>query len=202
MIVATFPGEEGLGGWREAVEGGTAPKFFFIDPMTPFDFAVLLRTPRLDVAEAHPRLLHREGERQREFGAVVHLQFPDGKRECGAQCCEEGVTGLLIFLPIETEKSVAGTVINGGVLKALGAGDFDFFDIHLHTVSRSFATKEGQLSRTPLRLPAEGWIPEPLTDAANRGGGDPDPMDTFKPNAGTDCPILEIAAGVFNQRHR
>src|SRR5581483_4744362 len=185
---------------RKAGERRSTPKFLVINTMAAFDFAVLLRTPRLDVAQPHPRLLHREGKRQREFGAVVPLQVPDGTRECGAQCREEGVTGLLIVLRIETEKSVAGTVINGGVLEARGAGDFDFFDIHLHTVSRPLATKEGEWPRAPVRPPTEGWIPEPMTDAANRGSSDPDPMHAVQPDAGADRPVLKIAAGVLNQR--
>ena len=63
---------------------------------------------------------------------------------------EEAVAGLLIFLRIETKDSVAGTVVDGGVLKALGARHFDFFDVHLHTVAGLVATEERQLSRPPL----------------------------------------------------
>jgi hypothetical protein len=51
------------------------------------------------------------------------------------------VAGLLIFLGIETENPVAGAVVDGGVLETLGAGHFDFFDVHLHTVPRSLATE-------------------------------------------------------------
>lgn len=85
-------------------------------------------------------------------------------------------------------------------MEALGTGNSDCFDIHLHPVSRSLATKEGQVSRTPLRLPAEGRIPEPLTDAANRGGGDPNPMATFEPNVGADRPVLKVTTGMLNRR--
>ncbi len=33
--------------------------------------------------------------------------------------------------------------------KTLGAGHFDFFDVHLDTVSRPLATEERELPRTP-----------------------------------------------------
>lgn len=149
MIVAPLPGEQGLGCRRAALEGGAAPEFFLINPMTAFDFAVLFRAPRFDIAQSHPRLLDGERKGEREFGAIVDLQFPDGKRESGPKGAEEGVAGPLIFLGVEAEDSVAGTVINGGVVETLGAGHFDFFDIHLHTVPRSLAAEERQLPRTP-----------------------------------------------------
>ena len=194
MIVAALPGQEGLGSWCEALEGGTAPKFFFIHTVTAFNFAVLLRAPGFDIAQPHPGLLHREGKGER----AIDLQFLDGKRERGSKGAEEEVAGLLIFPGIEAEDPIAGTVINGGVLETLGAGDCDFFDIHLHTVSRALATEECQLPRTPLRLPAERRIPEPMADAANRGGGHADLVDTLEPNTGADCPVLKVAAGVLN----
>ena len=62
MVVATFPSTQRMDGGREAVERGATPKFFLIDAMTAFDFAVLFRTPRCDVAQPHPRLLDRERE--------------------------------------------------------------------------------------------------------------------------------------------
>lgn len=46
VIVAPFPGEQGLGRRGEALEGDAAPEFFLINPMTAFDFAVLLGTPQ------------------------------------------------------------------------------------------------------------------------------------------------------------
>jgi hypothetical protein len=138
--------------------------------MTPFDFAVLLGTPRLGVPEPHPRLLDGERKGEREFGAIVDLQFPDGKRECGPKGAEEGVAGLVIFLAIETEDPVAGAVIDGGVLETLGASHSHFFDVHLHTVSRPLATEEHQLPRTACGFAAERRVAEPVADAANRGG--------------------------------
>ena len=88
-------------------------------------------------------------------------------------------------------------------METLGTTHSDLFDVHLHTVSRPLATKESQLSRTPLRPPAERRIPEPMTtDAANRGDGDPNPMDTLKPDAGADRPVLKVTTGMLNQRYR
>jgi hypothetical protein len=142
VIVPAFPSQQGLGCWGKPLEGGATPELFFIDAMTAFHFSVLLRAPRLDIAQLHPRLLNRECEGKREFGAIVDLQFPDGKRERGAERRQEAVAGLLIFPGIEAENSVAGTVINGGVLKTLGASHFHFFDVHLHTVAGPVATEE------------------------------------------------------------
>lgn len=193
MIVAPFPGEHGLGRGGEALEGGAAPEFFLINPMTAFDVAVLLGTPRLDVTQPQPRLLDREREGEREFGAVVDLQFPEGKRECGLERGEERVAGLRVFPGIEAEDPVAGAVIDGGVLETLGAGHFDFFDVHLNTVSRSLATEECQLTWAPLGLPAKRWVSEAVADAANRGSGDPESMDALEPTAGADRPVLEVA---------
>lgn len=62
MVVAAFSGHQGLGRRREGGKRRATPKFFLIDAMTAFDFAVLLRTPRCDGAQPHPRLLDRERE--------------------------------------------------------------------------------------------------------------------------------------------
>ena len=76
------------------------------------------------------------------------------------------MAGPLIFLGIETEDPVAGAVINRGVLETLGASDFNFFDIHLHTVPRTLSTEKRELPRMPLRLAAEGAD----TPGADRSG--------------------------------
>ena len=201
MIVAAFPGQEGLGRWCESVEGGAAPEFFFIHPVTAFDLSILLGAPGFDIAEPHPCLLHRECKGQWEFGAVVHLQFSDGKGECRLDGRQERVAGLLILLRIETEDPIAGTVINGGVLETFGASDFDFFDIHLNTIARPFAAEEGKLPRTPLRLSAEGRIPQSTTDPLNRRGRDPNPMHALKPDAGADRPEVELSPRLLYQGH-
>ena len=60
MVVAAFPGEQGLGRERKAGEPRSTPEFLVINAMTALDFAILLRTSRLDVAQAHPCLLDRE----------------------------------------------------------------------------------------------------------------------------------------------
>jgi hypothetical protein len=114
--------------------------------------------------------------------------------------CEEQVAGPLIFLGIEAEHSVAGAVINSGVLETFGAGHFDCFDIHLHTIPGALATEERQLTRAPLRPPAEWRVPEAVADAANGGGRDPNPMHPFEPDARADRAVLEVAPGLLNQR--
>jgi hypothetical protein len=54
VIVAAFPGKQGFGRRREAGKSRPTPKYLAIHAMTAFDFAVLLRTPRLDVAQPRP----------------------------------------------------------------------------------------------------------------------------------------------------
>lgn len=44
--------------------------------VTAFHFAVLLRAPRFDRAQPHPCLLDGERKGEREFGAIVDVQFP------------------------------------------------------------------------------------------------------------------------------
>lgn len=200
VIVVPLPGQQSVGRRSELGKRRAAPKFFFVDTMTAFDLAVLFRTSRLNVTQLYPRLLDGERKGEREFGAVVDLEFPDRKRECGLEGGEERMAGPLILLGVEAEDPVAGAVIDGGVLEVLSASHADFFDIDLHAVSRSLAAEECQLPWTPLGLAAEWWVAAPVADAANRGGGDPDPMHAFQPDSGTDCPILEVAAGVLNQR--
>lgn len=169
--------------------------------MTAFDFPVLFRAPGCDVAQPQPRLLDREREGERELRAVVDLQFPDGKGQRGTEGREERVAGPLILLGIESEDPVAGAVINGGVLETLGAGYFDFFDVHLYTIPWTFSTEERQLTRAPLGFAAERRVPETVTDTANRRYGAPDLIYAFELDAGADRSEMELAPGLFNQRH-
>lgn len=201
MIVAVFPGQQGLGRGSKTGKRRATPKFLSIDTMTPFNFPVLLRAPGFNVAQPHPHLLDREREGERELSAVVDLQFTDGKRERDAEGREERVAGPLIFLWIQSEDPVAGAVINGGVLETLGSGHFDFFDVHLHTIPWTLSTEQRQLTRAPLGLPAERRVSEAVANAANRRGGNPDPMHAVEPDAGADRPEVEVAPGLFNQRH-
>ncbi|WP_447598969.1 hypothetical protein [Nitrospira sp. Nam80] len=57
------------------------------------------------------------------------------------------------------------------------------------------------MPRTACGFAAERRGAKPVEDAANRGGGDPDPMDAVEPNAGADRPVLEVPAGVLDQRY-
>ena len=71
MVVLMLPAAQGVSRRRQPVEARSTPKLFFVDPMTPFDFPVLFRAPRGNVAEADADLLDREGKGQREFCAIV-----------------------------------------------------------------------------------------------------------------------------------
>ena len=57
--------------------------------MTPFDFAVLLRAPRPDVAHPDAQLLTRECEAERKLGSVVDLDLANLKWERRGQLAEE-----------------------------------------------------------------------------------------------------------------
>jgi hypothetical protein len=122
VIVASFPCEHGRGG--DALKGGAAPAFFLINPMTAFDLAVLLGTPRRDVTQPQPRLSDCARTDEREVGAAVNRPCPDGKRECGMDRREEPVAGLLVVPGREAEDPVAGAVIDGGVVETRGTGYF------------------------------------------------------------------------------
>jgi len=71
MVVPPCP----LRQWRVSVrargEVVLAPELLLVDPMAPFDFPVLLRMSRFDVAVSDAGGLDGQLERQREFGTVV-----------------------------------------------------------------------------------------------------------------------------------
>lgn len=65
--------------------------------MTAFHLPVLIRPTWLDVAQADPSFLDRQGKDEREFDSIVALHFADRKREGlpeGGQALE---TGVVVF---------------------------------------------------------------------------------------------------------
>jgi hypothetical protein len=66
VIVVSLPGAEANHGRIEIVEAPASPELFLVDPVTPFDLAVLLRAARLDVPMPDRPILHgkREGKRK------------------------------------------------------------------------------------------------------------------------------------------
>ena len=137
-----------------------------------------------------------------DLGGEVWPLSVHGCERGGLTGREEYVTGRLIFPEIEEEGPLAGAVINHGVLETLGVSDFNFFDIHLHTVSGMLSTKKRELLVTPLGLAAQGRIPQALTDPdpANRRCGD---EVRVGPDAGADRPeVGDRAADTQSTRNK
>lgn len=51
-------------------------KFLLVDAMTAFDLSILFRPPGFDVPQADPGFLYGESKGEREFGAIIDLDFP------------------------------------------------------------------------------------------------------------------------------
>jgi len=146
VIVAAFPGQEGLCRWCEAVEGGAAPELFFIHTVTAFDLSILFRPTRFDVPQANPGFLYGEREGEGELGAVVDLDFANGERQGVSHRGQEVETGAVILARVEPQDTIARAVIDGGVLKTFLAGDLHFLDIDLHTVTGVFFTEKPRVA--------------------------------------------------------
>jgi len=71
VVVVRLPGSQTDRGRLEVIEAAPSPEFLLIDSMTPFDFAVLLRTARLDIPVADPSCLDGEREGERKLLPVV-----------------------------------------------------------------------------------------------------------------------------------
>jgi hypothetical protein len=71
VVVVGFPGAQAHRGRIEILELLPAPELLLIDAVAAFDLAVLLGAPRLDVPVPDAQGLDRQGEREREFVAVV-----------------------------------------------------------------------------------------------------------------------------------
>ena len=54
MVVSTLPASERFSGRLEVLEALSPPELVLIDPMTPLDFAVLLRAPGPNVSVGIP----------------------------------------------------------------------------------------------------------------------------------------------------
>jgi hypothetical protein len=69
-----------------------APELLLIDPMAPFDFAVLLRPagPDVSVADPDPGGFDPQHKGEGELLAVVTLQSLDGEREGPPELGQEG----------------------------------------------------------------------------------------------------------------
>ena len=84
------------------------PELLAVDPVAPFDFAVLLGAAGLDVPQGHARRLDRERKRQGKLGAVVALDPSDGERKDAADLRKEVEGGPLVLLAVQAEHAEAG----------------------------------------------------------------------------------------------
>src|SRR5262245_53329977 len=75
FVVLALPGPQPDGRGLERREAGPPPELFGIDPVTAFHLAVLVRSPRLDVAVTNAPPLDGQQEGERELGASVSLQL-------------------------------------------------------------------------------------------------------------------------------
>jgi hypothetical protein len=73
MIVVPLPGAEVNGGRLEIVEAPASPELFLVDPLTPFDLAVLLRPMGLDVPMPGSQILDGKREGKGKLLPVVAL---------------------------------------------------------------------------------------------------------------------------------
>src|SRR5262249_2420424 len=132
-----------------------------------FDFPVLLRTPRADVAVRDPGFFHGQLERQGELVAVVRLQlaYPEGKR--GLDLPKETV----VEPPVQAQDPVPGAVVERGVLKEPLAPDADELHVDLDTIPGSLALEELELTRPPLANglhPRQAELPDHSLDRGLR----------------------------------
>ena len=81
VVVVSLPDAETNSGRIEIVEAPPAPELFLVDPVAPFDLAVLLGAPRLEVAMPDPQRLHGDRESEGKLLPVVALQLSDSEGE-------------------------------------------------------------------------------------------------------------------------
>lgn len=69
--------------------------------MTAFHLPTLFRSTRLNMPQADAGPLHRQGKGQREFCAIVHFYFANGKREHLPDGSQKLKTGAVILPGIQ-----------------------------------------------------------------------------------------------------
>lgn len=170
--------------------------------MTPFNVSVLFWSPRLNRPQANPGFLHGEGNGEREFGAVVDLDVPNGEPQRLAHRGQEVQTGAVVFAWIQPQDTIARAVIQGRVLKPVLTGDLPFFDVDLHTVAGVLLAEEDRLACMSWPRPSDGRIAEISANPTDGCRSDPNAMHAIQPDPGPHRPKLQVAAGLFNQSDR
>src|SRR5712664_122848 len=88
--VPGLPAPQGGGGRLEVREALPAPELLLIDPMAPFDLAVLLGPAGSDIPMADPGGFDPQHKGEGELLAVITLQALDGEREGRSELGQEG----------------------------------------------------------------------------------------------------------------
>jgi hypothetical protein len=114
--------------------------------MTAFDLPILFRPTWFDVPQADPGFLYGESKGEREFGAIVDLDFPNGEGQRLSYRGQEVETSAVILARVEPQDAIARAVIQRRVLKTFLASDFHLLHIDLHTVTRVFFTEEDRVT--------------------------------------------------------
>ena len=90
-----------------------------------------------------------EGKGERELGAVVHLDFSNGKREHLPDRGQEVETGAVILAGIEAQDPIARAVIQGGILRTFLPRHLHLLHIDLDTLTRLFLAEEDRRPGAP-----------------------------------------------------
>src|SRR6266851_6235082 len=90
IVVPGLPAPQGGGGRLEVREALPAPELLLIDPMAPFDLAVLLGPAGSDIPMADPGGFDPQHKGEGELLAVITLQALDGEREGRSELGQEG----------------------------------------------------------------------------------------------------------------
>src|SRR6266852_508110 len=90
IVVPGLPAPQGGGRRLEVREALPAPELLLIDPMAPFDLAVLLRPAGSDIPVADPGGFDPQHKGEGELLAVITLQALDGEREGRSELGQEG----------------------------------------------------------------------------------------------------------------
>ncbi len=110
--------------------------------MTAFDLLNLFGPTWSDVPRADPGFLYGE----REFGAIVDLNFPNGEGQRLSYRGQQVETGAVILARVEPQDAIARAFIQSRVLDTVLANDVHLLHIDPHTVARVFFSEEGRVA--------------------------------------------------------
>jgi hypothetical protein len=202
MVGGVLPVQQRGRGGIQRGKALASPELLVIDARAAFDFAVLFRTPRFNVAEANASLLHGECEGEGELRPIVNLHFANRKREGVANGGQELQPGEVVLAGIEAEDPKPSAVIEGGGLEPLRAGGLNLLDVHLDRIAGALFAEEGELAGAAFQGAAERRVAEVAADPVDRGGGNTKAVDALQPDPRANGAKLEVAAGLLNEDDR